>query len=557
MKKVLILISAAAAMFAAASCVKETPVTPEPETTYTAVITAKADGAETKSVLDFDYGNSKSYWYGEENLSVLGANGNGFKFSAILNEAVAEAEFAYVGGSEFAETEVLAVYPEAPYDWNLKTKVVENVSIPVKQNPTPDTYALGAVPAIAYTNDISSPMEFKNLPALIRFTTKQTGAYKLSFETNGDEIVAGLFNVIYNNGNPYLQSVDGNSNKVVTLGDADFATDKAYYLAVAPQMYEKGFTIKFNGKTVKNITTPKELKRNYIYDLGELSIPEANTWGLVGDMTDWGESDKEDIKLVLENDFYVAKNVTLYKYNEFKFRGDNAWGLERTSSSTVSSNTETSVTAGSGNMKVAENGIYNIYLSKELDKCRFEMIDEIPAVQSTITINKQNDWEKVYIYAWVGEWKNKDWPGVEVNNSCVLPETVYGEKVNYVLNNGSGIQTVDLAHNNSEDLTVTLSSENNRFIVRSCNFGDNLYMYYWNLQNGGSGNSWPGDALAYDNIYGYHYFTMQNGMKDTNFNFIINNNKGTQTKDLWTYEGDNVIKSSNYITYTYLEEHKK
>ena len=96
--------------------------------------------------------------------------------------------------------------------------------------------------------------------------------------------------------------------------------------------------------------------------------PEDAVWGVVGTITGW--ADNSDINMVEEGDWLVAKGVALTTTDEFKFRTNGTWGTERTTTSAdpVAINTEYEAAAGSGNIKVAVDGTFDLYLAKTLDK---------------------------------------------------------------------------------------------------------------------------------------------------------------------------------------------
>jgi hypothetical protein len=96
--------------------------------------------------------------------------------------------------------------------------------------------------------------------------------------------------------------------------------------------------------------------------------PEDAVWGVVGTITNW--ADNSDINMVEEGDWLVAKGVALTTADEFKFRTNGTWGTERTATTTepVAINTEYEAAAGSGNIKVAVDGTFDLYLAKTLDK---------------------------------------------------------------------------------------------------------------------------------------------------------------------------------------------
>lgn len=82
--------------------------------------------------------------------------------------------------------------------------------------------------------------------------------------------ISGTGKVYYNEGNPVFE---GASNGYVSL-NGDFQRGKTYYIAVAPVVFESGFTMEFSNVgdydkyVVKSTAKRVEFKRNTIYDLG-------------------------------------------------------------------------------------------------------------------------------------------------------------------------------------------------------------------------------------------------------------------------------------------------
>lgn len=100
----------------------------------------------------------------------------------------------------------------------------------------------------------------------------------------------------------------------------------------------------------------------------EPEVPTPDVWGLVGSITNW--ADNNDVNLVEEGDWLVAKNITLTTNDEFKFRTNGKWGTERTvpEGTVVDINTEYPAVTGANNIKVSTGGTFDIYLAKSLDK---------------------------------------------------------------------------------------------------------------------------------------------------------------------------------------------
>ena len=104
---------------------------------------------------------------------------------------------------------------------------------------------------------------------------KATGSWS-TFSAEKVKSTAGISGagakVYYNNGEPVIE---GASAGYVSL-NGDFQKGKTYYIAVAPVVFENGFTVEFsndgdyNKYAVKSTSKRLEFKRNTIYDLGVL-----------------------------------------------------------------------------------------------------------------------------------------------------------------------------------------------------------------------------------------------------------------------------------------------
>ncbi|MCX4337488.1 MAG: SusE domain-containing protein [Bacteroidales bacterium] len=97
-------------------------------------------------------------------------------------------------------------------------------------------------------------------------------------------------------------------------------------------------------------------------------VPAEDVWGLVGTITGW--ADGADIVLEADGDWLVAKAVALTTADEFKFRANGVWGNEKTvaDGTIVEAGQEYPAVKGSGNIKVAADGTYDICLASSLDK---------------------------------------------------------------------------------------------------------------------------------------------------------------------------------------------
>ena len=91
---------------------------------------------------------------------------------------------------------------------------------------------------------------------------------------------------------------------------------------------------------------------------------ETSPWGLIGSFNGWGG----DVEMVTNGTLHVAKKVVLAKGDEFKFRKDGGWDVNFGYASGVSEyvlGEEFAVAQDGANIKIAEDGEYDIFLDPE------------------------------------------------------------------------------------------------------------------------------------------------------------------------------------------------
>lgn len=105
--------------------------------------------------------------------------------------------------------------------------------------------------------------------------------------------------------------------------------------------------------------------RAYVMAAGVKPEYVAETWGIVGNLTGWG--DLGDFSLSEEGAYLVRRGVVLKTTDEFKIRYNNAWDDSKNygtaSGGAIDINTAVAVitSGGSQNMKVQLDGTYDIY----------------------------------------------------------------------------------------------------------------------------------------------------------------------------------------------------
>lgn len=290
---------AAAAMFAAASCAQELENNQVPAG-ETVTFTAVADGVDTKAALN--EGTKCSEWEAGDAITVHNGT-KGFKFTT--EEAGSRATFSYTG-NDFGGEKFLAVYPSGK-SFDVANKVVK-AYIPTWQQAKAGTYNHAAAVAVAYSeNDL---FNFKNATALLKFTVNTDNVTHVVFHGNGSEAITGDVNitlgeegvetvqcleteftedkwneetqqndkVTVNKYGTWVECYAWDDNSLVDDPSDDtkyFTKDQTYYIAVAPQGFDGGVTVKFRineGEELVVKTTAKkvETKINTILNLGEL-----------------------------------------------------------------------------------------------------------------------------------------------------------------------------------------------------------------------------------------------------------------------------------------------
>jgi hypothetical protein len=449
MRKIYSFMVAAVAVFAAASCAKELPQENLPAG-ETVVYSASFDQAETKAVLNET--KLQSEWVAGDAITVLdGAKAWNFT----TTQAGTDADFANSEG--FGEYRpVVAVYPKGAWTANLAEKTV-NAYIATWQQAQKGTYHADAALAVAYSEN--NEFSFKNAHALLKFQVNADNVTHLVFHGNNEEAFTGNMLVTLGDDNTIASVVAQDTeftegdNKRIGKGtwvecyawqsddEKYFEKGATYYIAVAPQVFENGVSVKIRinegAETLAKTTTKKvEVKRNTIVDLGviEYVAPEPDDvtvqyWAVVGSMTNnWAS----EVKMTLDGDWYVAENVTILKTDQFKFRANGSWdapnpnrGAEaETDGVVIANDTETKVVQDGKNFSVVADGIYTLSINKTADKAKVVKTGEYvapenpkPEEPTPSTPGEQSEWALVGAF---NGWKDQSFLTTEVSNVVVL-----------------------------------------------------------------------------------------------------------------------------------------
>ena len=91
---------------------------------------------------------------------------------------------------------------------------------------------------------------------------------------------------------------------------------------------------------------------------------ETSSWGVTGSIASAGLNWDNDIEMLTDGTWHVAKNVELTGTDEFKFRKDHGWDVNF-GGDFVELGAEFAVTQGGPNIKVAEDGTYDLLLNAD------------------------------------------------------------------------------------------------------------------------------------------------------------------------------------------------
>ena len=521
MKKILFMVAAVA--LAMVSCNKEeinTPVFPQEGEASDIVFVAEFDQeAQTKTALgEVVDGKRQATWAAGDAISI-----NGTTFTAKADGATAE----FTTTDEFTEAEVYrAVYPAGSYKSGA-------VMIPASQD---GTFANASI-AVAESNNQS--LKFSNVSSILKFQVA-AACETVTFESTNS--IAGNVSVIYENGvmTPNYGSLQNFSKKITVKAEGGFVAGKDYYVAVKPG--EQKFNVSIDGKLSKASTKTITVERSKIHNMGTLiydpNYIDASAYGLVGSFQGWDVANPVAMEYVSDG-WIVAKNVELYKNDEFKFAKDKKWDVSYgTSSVTVLKEGEEKavVTSNSQNMKVSKNGKYNLYLNPNAKKVKVECVEAYTDLKVKITINNKANWNPLYIHLKDGNTLITPAEGALVtNNVYEISGDYIGKDITYHFtsnNKTSDSANVTITKNGA---TITLEETFIKFTFKLETdnakqwWGSNSYMYIW--ESGTSAdNSWPGTKMISADNYTW-YINLPSELAGKKIKYIINNGSGWQSAD--------------------------
>ena len=299
---------------------------------------------------------------------------------------------------------------------------------------------------------------------------------------------------------------------------------------------------------------------------------EPNRWGIVGDLTGWGE--QADLYMdEVGTDVYVRRSLALTTANMFKIRFNDEWkddanyGLEEDGAVNPNEGFAVITSGGSKNIMISADGTYDVWFNKAESKVWVMTEGQTPegitlkSVKLYVNVSAPG-WENCNIWAWDGDGANYsggNWPGQALATETVdgveyyvweAPAAAVGKTISVIFNNGSA-QTADITgvvldkdhfFVLNDDLSYTMDGEAPEAPVSSVKLyanvsapgWENCNIWAWDGDGANySGGNWPGQALATETVDGVEYYVWEAPAAAVGKTIsVIFNNGSAQTADI-------------------------
>lgn len=319
----------------------------------------------------------------------------------------------------------------------------------------------------------------------------------------------------------------------ITLKGA--ATDK--FVGFWPQTLsglETTLSYSING--VKCKETSITLATGKIYNLGTLADPVATEYGVVGSFQGWDVAVGKPVTMYEAKDGWcVARNVELYKGDEFKIVKGNTWDVSYGPSevAVLEVGVEHDVVASdSKNFKVAANGKFDIYFNLSANKVKYECVEEYTGTVD-IKINNKANWSPLYITLKKGENVIADKQEV-TDNKIAVDMNYIAEELSYTLSNGTKTKS-GIVNITKDGATITL--EENVVLLKVQLDTDNAKQWWGNTmkihvwETGTSfDTSWPGNTMKSEGNYTWS-IEVPTELVGKTIKYLVHNGNGWQSND--------------------------
>ena len=380
--------------------------------------------------------------------------------------------------------------------------------------------------------------------------TLTLGGQEYKYFEYGDDIFGLSQNLIFNNNNNGTQLAD--YNLTFAEGVADY-----FFLVTAEGVSEAP------NPTEGGNADPRA------------AMTETSPWGVIGSIASTGNSWGADEPMLTDGTWHVCLALELTASDEFKFRKDADWGTNF-GGTFVAFGEAFAVTQDGSNIKVTEDGTYDLFLNPEeavviIVKAGDPVTlsgngggeggEEEPPVETqkdpvTIYVQDLTGWDALYLYMW-GEVNDLGggWPGIALTETAKVGAVTYkkvvvddaeGRAENFIFNNNDGTQTESYAVTLSGEIFVSVDAELNvveldprhpdiRIYIQNKTDWPEIALYAYGDAEAFGG--WPGATPVNTEVVGdveYLVFGLPADMAGKALNLIVNNNGGGQQLDAFS-----------------------
>lgn len=274
--------------------------------------------------------------------------------------------------------------------------------------------------------------------------------------------------------------------------------------------------------------------------------------GLVGSLQGWNIADP--IAMTDNGDgWIVAKNVELYKTDDFKFVTGNSWDNPNYGGNggvlVADVDKEYTLSQGGENIKVNNNGKFDLYFNPNTNGFKYSCVEEYTDLMVTITIDNKANWSPLYITLKDGDTVVADNETV-TNNKYQISGDYIGSTLTCTLSNGNKTSEKNVAiTKNGAIITLEETIIKLKIQLDTNNskqwWGDTMKIHVWNTQTSFD-TTWPGNTMTLEGNYTWSIIVPSELIGKT-INYCVHNGNNWQSKDATVTikaEGNTVTGSS-------------
>ena len=302
--------------------------------------------------------------------------------------------------------------------------------------------------------------------------------------------------------------------------------------------------IKVAASAIYDVYLSVDLSKFKLVKVGDIQVeepdpsdePVASDYGLVGSFQGWDAANPVAMESVSDG-WIVAKNVELFKDDEFKFVKDKKWDVSYGTSevSVLEENMEVKVvTSSSQNMKVSKNGKYDLYLNPNALKVKAVCVEEYTDLMVTITINNKANWSPLAITLKDGDTVIADKATVTGNKYQISGDYIGSTLTCQLSSNTKTSELMSVAISKTgatvtlEETIIKLKVQLNTDNAKKW-WGNTMKIHVWNTGTSFD-TTWPGNTMTSEGNYTWSIIVPSELVGKT-INFLVHNGNGWQSSD--------------------------